>query len=469
VKFSGRKLRQVGAALAALAAATAVVCLDFVDHRPYFREDYYTETAARERDTRSAGGVVRGELTAGFGLARLTPTINAPQDDPVKGQFRSLPLAGYGSRRGQPATGTHDDLFVKAVALRVGERTVVMVGMDALIVPFEVAEVATRRLAEELKLAREQIYLGATHTHASLGGWGEGWVAQSFAGGFQPGARVWMAECIVAAVRAAVADLQPAALGHGRFAAGEFVRNRLVGELGRVDPEFSFTVVKQKAGRQAVLGSFAAHATVLPSSLMEFSGDYPGVWQREIEQAGGGVGVFLAGSVGSHSAVAGAKGMAGAERMGKALARLLLAELPRVQMADTLVLGVRGLELSLPPLHLRLTDGIRLRPWLARRMLPVRDRTFIQVFRLGDTLWASTPCDYSGELTLGLKDALRARGLDAVVTSFNGDYIGYVIPARYYHLAGYEPRTMSFFGPNLPEYLDECIRTLALGLATRPQ
>ena len=30
---------------------------------------------------------------------------------------------------------------------------------------------------------------------------------------------------------------------------------------------------------------------------------------------------------------------------------------------------------------------------------------------------------------------------------------------------GYEPRTMSFFDPNVPEYLDEMIRTMALNLA----
>jgi hypothetical protein len=48
-----------------------------------------------------------------------------------------------------------------------------------------------------------------------------------------------------------------------------------------------------------------------------------------------------------------------------------------------------------------------------------------------------------------------------VVTSFNGDYIGYVIPDKYYHLGGYEPRTMSFFGPNTADYLDELLRALA--------
>ena len=249
--------------LALLLVAILVLCLEGVDHRPYFREPYYTETAARLHIISATNTIERGELSAGFGRALLTPTLNAVSDDPAKGQFRSMPLAGYGNRRGKPATGVHDDLYVKAVALRVGNRLGVMLGADALIVPPEVTEIAMRRIESELKLSREQIYLSATHTHCSLGGWGEGMVAEAFAGGFQPGARVWFADRIVTAVRDAIADLKPASFGDGRFAAPEFVRNRLVGELGKVDPDFSFVVLKQNDGKLAVLGSFAAHATVL--------------------------------------------------------------------------------------------------------------------------------------------------------------------------------------------------------------
>ena len=39
--------------------------------------------------------------------------------------------------------------------------------------------------------------------------------------------------------------------------------------------------------------------------------------------------------------------------------------------------------------------------------------------------------------------------------------------SRYYHLDGYEPRTMSFFGPNVPDYFDEFIRKIALELAKK--
>jgi hypothetical protein len=352
-------------------------------------------------------------------------------------------------------------LWVKATALRVAGRTGVIVSADALIIPPEVAAEAAGRLREELQLARAQVYFGATHTHASLGGWGQGLVAEAFAGGFQPGVRTWFAGQLVAAVRAALSDLKPAALGTAGFAAPALIRNRLVGNRGKVDNEFSFLFVKQTEGRAGVLGVYGAHATVLSDQVMEFSGDYPGAWTRALEQATGGFAMFLAGGVGSHSPVAGARGFDGIERMGRALAEEVRRRLPDLPLTNRVAFAVLGLEVDMPEVHARVSDGWRLRPWLAKRLLPVAGRTLLQAFRVNNSVWFSTPCDFSGELALGIKDNLSARGLRAVVTSFNGDYIGYVIPDKYYHLGGYEPRTMSFFGPNTADYLDELLRALA--------
>ena len=50
----------------------------------------------------------------------------------------------------------------------------------------------------------------------------------------------------------------------------------------------------------------------------------------------------------------------------------------------------------------------------------------------------------------------------------NGAYVGYVIPTRYYHLDGHEPRLMSFFGPNVPDYFDEMMRAMSLSLLVKP-
>ena len=451
--------------LLALLVLAVFISINAVDSRPYFKEAYYTKTIGLLRVAQQTNNLVRGELMAGFGEARLTPMVNAAADDPPRGQFRAIPLAGYGNRHGKPATGVHDELHVKAVALRVADQLGIIVGADALIIPREVEEMAMQRLGRESGLKREQIYLSATHTHSSLGGWGEGTLAESFAGGFQPGARVWFCDCIVTAVQRAIKDLNPARFGEGRFNARQLIRNRLVGDLGKVDPEFSYAVLEQGGGKRAVIGVFGAHATILSSDMMEFSADYPGAWQRAVEKATGGIAVFLAGGVGSHSPVPGTNGLPGVERMGDELARMVVEQLPRVRLTNSIIFGMLGLDLTMPPLNVRISDGLRLRPWLAARLVPAKNISFLQVFRIDGSVWISTPCDFSGELALGIKDFLRARGGNAIITSFNGDYVGYVIPSRYYHLAGYEPRLMSFFGPCVPDYFDELIRSMALSLA----
>jgi neutral ceramidase len=168
--------------------------------------------------------------------------------------------------------------------------------------------------------------------------------------------------------------------------------------------------------------------------------------------------------VGSHSPVPGGRGSEGAEKMGEALAGMVMEQHPKTALTNWVSFGMLGLDVTMPPLNVRLSDGVRLRPWLAGKLVPARSHSFLQVFRIDDSIWISTPCDFSGELALGIKDFLRAHGSSAVVTSFNGDYVGYVIPSRYYHLNGYEPRLMSFFGPNVPDYFDELIRSMSLAL-----
>ncbi len=461
-----RALVRLGTGLAVAAATLGLLCLDAVDYQPYFKAPYYEETALRLDQQAAASRLSTGEFAAGFGKGLLTPVLNAPHHEPAKGHFRTLPLAGYGSRKGQPATGIHDDLYVKAVAFQAGSERAVMVSTDALIVPVEVANEAMTHLERDPHLRREQVYFGATHTHASIGGWGEEFVAEVFAGEFQPGIRTWWANQIVKAVREAFTDLKPAALGHGSFKAPDRVRNRLVGNLGQVDSTFNYLVVRQQEGARGVVGSFGAHATVLPASFTEFSGDYPGSWQRAVEEAMGGTALFLAGPVGSQSPMA-AKELSGAEEMGRDLAQTLLGHIDTTPMTRRVTLGTIGIDLVLPPPQFRVSDSFRLRPWLAKRIAPFIEEAHVQALRLNGAVWMSTPCDFSGELAIGIRETLQARGFDAAVTSFNGAYIGYVIPSRYYHLNSYEPRLMSFYGPCTPDYLTEFLRRAATHLTSQ--
>jgi hypothetical protein len=453
--------------LAGLLLLVLLVTLTSVHHAPYRDLPAWRETSARLEQLRATTNVVFGELRAGFGRAKLTAILGAERDEPDQGRFRAVPLAGYGARQGRPATGVHQDLWVKAVAFAVAGQTGVMVSADALIIPREVADLAGRQLREARGLTREAIYLSATHTHSSLGGWGEGFVAEAFAGGFVPGVREWFGGQLAAAAIAALDDLSPAFCGQGGFEAPEYVRNRLLGEDAPEDPEFRLLYVQQVDGDTAVVGSYAAHATVLPAANLEFSGDYPGYWSLAVEQATGGLAVFLAGGMGSHGPQAGAPGLEGAEHMGEALATRTAQTLTNLVLTNRLTFGLTAAEVTLPALQVRVSNGVRLRPWVARGLLPMPATTWIQGLRVGDALWLSTPCDFSGELALNVKAAARAHGLAAAVTSFNGDYVGYVIPAKYYPLAGYEPRTMSFFGPQLPDHFMAVLGELTAMLGDR--
>ncbi len=465
-----RALKLIGwltAAAGALLAVAALALLAPVDRTPFRELPAYARASASLEQARTASRVSFGELRAGFGRARLTPELGAERDDPARGRFRAIPLAGYGARKGQPATGVGQDLWVKAIAFAQGAHTGVVVGADALIVPREVAEDAARRVAAARGVSRGALYFGATHTHSSLGGWGRGVVAEQFAGPHTPGAAEWFARQLAAAAVTALDDLSPASAGEGSFLAPQFVRNRLRGDAAPEDPEFRLLALRQADGDTAVMGSYAAHATVLPASNFRFHGDYPGCWEETVETSSGGLALFLAGGTGSHGPRAGAPGLDGAKKMGKALGELTLQTLAGMRLTNQVCFGFVSLDIPLPPLQARIDDGVRLRPWAARSLLRVEPNTLLQGLRVGGAVWLSTPCDFSGELALDLRAAGRVRGLAVTATSFNGDYVGYVIPSAYYHLAGYEPRLMSFYGPQLPDYLADLLQGIS-SLLARP-
>src|SRR5204863_774096 len=111
--------------------------------------------------------------------------------------------------------------------------------------------------------------------------------------------------------------------------------------------------------------------------------DYPGYWQRETEQLSGGYALFAAGALGSHGPVPGESGFKGAERMGKLLANSVMEKLKEVCLTNIVSLGVVGLDVSLPELNVRITDNVRLRPWLSQKLLHLpATGSFLQALRL---------------------------------------------------------------------------------------
>src|SRR5690606_9834104 len=122
-----------------------------------------------------------------------------------------------------------------------------------------------------------------------------------FSGTYNPLVVDWMAQQVFLSISLAIQDLRPGSIGMGSLPISHFMRNRLVGEKGKIDPDFMLIQVQQTDGRKALIGSYNAHATSLGDWNLEFSADYPGYWQRKLEESEFDLAIFLAGSVGSHS------------------------------------------------------------------------------------------------------------------------------------------------------------------------
>ena len=127
--------------------------LERVDYSPYFESKYYRDTSSSLDSLSSRLTLAQGEVEVGFGRVSITPGLDAMEDDPVAGVFKEIPLAGFGSRKGTFAKGKiHYSIFVKAVAIRVQDQLLVLIGSDMLIVPPNISEGVARLVSEKMGL-----------------------------------------------------------------------------------------------------------------------------------------------------------------------------------------------------------------------------------------------------------------------------------------------------------------------------
>jgi hypothetical protein len=391
-----------------------------------------------------------GPLHAGWSIERMTPPTGTP-------------LAGFGDRRGKPSTGVHDELYAKAVAVSDGTDTVVLLGSDMLIVPDNVAAIAREKALAKAGIPARSILFNASHTHSGPGAWGPGLAASLFGGAYDEAVMEGIGEAFGAAIVNAYRNLQPSTFAKGDLDAPEYIRNRA--HDGPVDSELSYFVLRQGDGKTCHVVSYSAHATVIGSSNMEFSGDYPGYLERAIETQTGGMAVFLAGAVGSMTSnIDGPDGFTKAETLGTALANLVLADGASAEFSDTIDVAAAGFPFETPPLQLRLNQNWRLSPNFLR-LAGVDDKAWLSGIRLGDVFLYGTPCDMSGEISIELKAWAENLGVDLWVLSFAGDYVGYISPQKYYSLPKsetheYEMYLMSWLGPNQEPFFREMLHHL---------
>jgi neutral ceramidase len=232
-----------------------------------------------------------------------------------------VPMWGYGARHDKLSDGVLDPLYAAALVLQAGSHKIAIVGLDLGRSPNERSLQAIRkRILEEDGI--ESSFIAGSHTHhgpvlelSDEPGKGKG--------KFDATLRYYnqLEDAIVAAIGDANKKLAPAKMGAGSVQLEGFNTNRQTKLTPKTsDRELAVLRLDDAAGKPiAILVNFAAHPTLLPSSLLKFSADYAGVMKNAVARETGAPVLFLQGAGGDQSVER--TGHSDHQSFGEALAR----------------------------------------------------------------------------------------------------------------------------------------------------
>jgi len=419
--------------------AFALAPLDRYDYRaqPFYDAMMHELDTVRHHEAPHPAG-----FSVGYARVNLVP-------------IQHTALAGHGERRNKVFTAVHDSVYVNAMVISNGRTRVALVSADLLIMPPSVYALLEKELPAA-GFTLDNTYLSATHTHNSIGNWA-GRATSLLYGEYSDSIVHFIARRITTAVARASQQLVPAQIKAGQFPVGA-VRNRITDE-GDLDSLVHIIEVDRVDSVKLLLTSYTAHATCIKVEDMLVSRDYPGVLTDALEKRGYNFAMFMAGAVGSHAANAPEHGWSCTEWVPEQICvRFDTARTTLATMHDT-TLTMYRVPLQLGDAQVKISEDWKVRGWVfnaAFGKFPI----YLTALRIGNLLMLGTPCDYSGELMPPLYALGKENGLDVMVTSFNGGYIGYITPDKYYDADHYETRLMNWYGPGSGGYMTESLKKL---------
>lgn len=408
---------------------------------------------------------------------------------------RPVMMSGYASRT-RPFDKVTADLYAKALALEDSAgHLAVLVTTDLLGLQAAVAEPVCERLAAQAGLKREQILLGASHTHTGPAlGFGQQLSDTVDAGDAQRTAEYtrWLQDRLVEVVRQALAKREPARLSFGTGVA-TFVMNRReftpngvilgVNPRGLADRSVPVLRIDSPDGKpRAVLFGAGTHNTTLGGDCYEICGDYAGFAQAFVEERHPGVQAqFLLGCAGdSNPYPRGTMDIARGHgtTLGQEVCRVLGGKLQPVRGPLRLAFDRVALPLQPPPPRAELEKQAARKggyqPWVAKQMLAALDRGEkppteytcpVAVWQFGNDL---TLVGLSGEVVVDYVALLeKALGpLRLWPAAYCNDLFGYLPSARVLSEGGYETRGLYYggiglFDPRAQDVLVAKVRELA--------
>lgn len=243
------------------------------------------------------GHLMNGILHAGIGRATITPPVG-------------VDLMGY-SRRSQPSTGIHMDLYVTALIASARGKTVVLLDCDLIYLHPPLVDEIRDRIATHLEIQPSHILLGCTHSHSAPTS------SPVKIGGEQDRVRPEeeayirsLPHLCLSAVRQARAAMRPARLagGSGHLDLSVNRREKLpdgqvvlgLNDHGPVDHQVGVVRIDACDGQPlAALVNYTCHPIFIGSTSRLISPDYPGALRRTVERETGATCLFLQGATGN--------------------------------------------------------------------------------------------------------------------------------------------------------------------------
>jgi len=255
--------------------------------------------------------------------------------------------------------------------------------------------------------------------------------------------------------------MQPGSIKYGNTVADTFIKNRVIRTDTR-DTLVKYLVFEKENKQKAILNIYNAHATCISHKVNLISRDYPGILCDALEVSGFDMAAFMAGPVGSMgNECYGHDSFECITLIGQDLAKRVSNQIlvdKEVAELSSFAINVGRIKLSLKDPSPRLLENWSVRPWLYF-LITTKQETFISFLQLGDVLFVGVPCDFSGVLS---KEVYQKSAFDKlVITSFNGSYVGYVTPDRYYDLDESETHEMNWLGYGVGSYLADLIVQLS--------
>jgi hypothetical protein len=414
-----------------------------IDYTPLTEQTFYRKTVNELNTVRLAHHAAKSHVFSGWTAINITPK-------------EPMSMAGYAPR--DHFDKVHDSIYVRILAIDNGSIQCFIISADLLLFP----PVLKEKIIAKASGKNQFLYFTATHAHSSLGGWNNSVIGNLILGPYNEQWVDSLANRISLAINEMPRKMKPSSISYFETNADEYVENRIDPEKGKVDGILrGFKIVRDDKSK-ALLASYSAHPTNISHLSLDLSGDYPNSLVLKAEKRGYNFAMFAAGMVGSHRA----KGIGEAEfAFCDTLASRLYHKIEASEnspLTDSLEISTAAFPIEYGPSQLHVLQKYKVRDWAFRSLFaPLKGE--INYLKLGNIVMLGTPCDFSGEIFARneLGKLAESKKEKLFITSFNGEYVGYITYDDHYgHSEQEEIMAMNWVGPFYGEYYSQIIKTI---------